>query len=180
VLSPIKLQKKKFMGNCKDDRTEKIMGLEFATVYLNEASQITYGARNMLLTRLAQKSPLALKEYIDANPPTTAHWLYRVFEDGVDPTSAAPLDRARYATMRLNPDGNRANLSPEYMAQLEALPERERRRFMLGEYQQAVDGALWRMDVKRHGKVTPSEGGQAAKNDPFLRNGFTMAFMLNG
>ncbi|MBL7239155.1 AAA family ATPase, partial [Komagataeibacter rhaeticus] len=34
--------------------------------------------------------------------------------------------------------------------------------------------------VKRHGKVTPSEGGQAAKNDPFLRNGFTMAFMLNG
>ncbi|WP_258367976.1 transposase, partial [Komagataeibacter oboediens] len=32
--------------------------------------------------------------------------------------------------------------------------------------------------VKRHGKVTPSEGGQAAKNDPFLRNGFTMAFML--
>ncbi len=39
----------------------------------------------------------------------------------------------------------------------------------------------WRVPtVKRHGKVTPSEGGQAAKNDPFLRNGFTMAFMLNG
>ncbi|WP_264996674.1 hypothetical protein [Komagataeibacter intermedius] len=36
-----------------------------------------------------------------------------------------------------------------------------------------------RETVKRHEKVTPSEGGQAAKNDPFLRNGFTMAFMLN-
>ncbi|ARW15786.1 phage terminase large subunit [Komagataeibacter europaeus] len=152
-----------FGGLDDDDRTEKILGLEFATVYLNEASQITYGARNMLLTRLAQKSPLALKEYIDANPPTTAHWLYRVFEDGVDPTSAAPLDRARYATMRLNPDGNRANLSPEYMAQLEALPERERRRFMLGEYQQAVDGALWRMeDFRRAAAVTPATRGRVA------------------
>jgi len=152
-----------FGGLDDEDRTEKILGLEFATVYLNEASQVTYGARNMLLTRLAQKSPLALKEYIDANPPTTAHWLYRVFEDGVDPTSGAPLDRARYATMRLNPDGNRANLSPEYMAQLEALPERERRRFMLGEYQQAVDGALWRMeDFRRAAAVTPATRASVA------------------
>ncbi|WP_193731816.1 phage terminase large subunit [Komagataeibacter sp. FXV3] len=154
-----------FGGLDDEDRTEKILGLEFATVYLNEASQITYGARNMLLTRLAQKSPLALKEYIDANPPTTAHWLYRVFEDGVDPTSAAPLDRARYATMRLNPDGNRANLSPQYMAQLEALPERERRRFMLGEYQQAVDGALWRLeDFRRAAPVTPATRGRVARD----------------
>ncbi|MBL7237716.1 MAG: DNA packaging protein [Komagataeibacter hansenii] len=147
-----------FGGLDDEDRTEKILGLEFATVYLNEASQITYGARNMLLTRLAQKTPLALKEYIDANPPTTAHWLYRVFEQGVEPVSGAPLPgRDRYATMRLNPDGNRANLSAGYLAQLEALPERERRRFMLGEYQQAVDGALWRMeDFRRDAPVTPA------------------------
>ncbi|MDT8871913.1 phage terminase large subunit [Komagataeibacter rhaeticus] len=61
-----------FGGLDDEERTEKILGLEFATVYLNEASQITYGARNMLLTRLAQKSPLALKEYVDANPPPPA------------------------------------------------------------------------------------------------------------
>ncbi|MGY6771050.1 hypothetical protein OQZ28_15420, partial [Komagataeibacter sp. NFXK3] len=42
------------------------------------------------------------------------------------------------------------------------------------------ESLVLRLGVKRHGKVTPSEGGQAAKNDPFLRNGFTMAFMLNG
>ncbi|MCE2574375.1 phage terminase large subunit [Komagataeibacter sp. FNDCR2] len=152
-----------FGGLDDEDRTEKILGLEFATVYLNEASQITYGARNMLLTRLAQKSPLALKEYIDANPPTTAHWLYRVFEDGVEPTSGAPLDRAAYATMRLNPDGNRANLSAQYLAQLAALPERERRRFVLGEYQQAVDGALWRMeDFHRAAPITPTSRNAVA------------------
>ncbi|WP_194285601.1 phage terminase large subunit [Komagataeibacter medellinensis] len=152
-----------FGGLDDEDRTEKILGLEFATVYLNEASQITYGARNMLLTRLAQKSPLALKEYIDANPPTTSHWLYRVFEEGVEPTSGTPLDRARYATMQLNPAGNRANLSAQYLTQLEALPERERRRFMLGEYQHAVDGALWRMeDLARAAPVTPATRASVA------------------
>ncbi|MGS0646889.1 phage terminase large subunit [Komagataeibacter melomenusus] len=147
-----------FGGLDDEERTEKILGLEFATVYLNEASQVTYGARNMLLTRLAQKSPLALKEYIDANPPTTAHWLYRVFEAGIEPSSGQPLPQpACYATMQLNPEGNRANLSAEYLAQLAALPERERRRFVLGEYQQAVDGALWRLeDFRRAAAITPA------------------------
>ncbi|MCE2563648.1 phage terminase large subunit [Komagataeibacter sp. FNDCF1] len=152
-----------FGGLDDEERTEKILGLEFATVYLNEASQITYGARNMLLTRLAQKSPLALKEYIDANPPTTSHWLYRVFEEGVEPTSGAPLERARYATMQLNPAGNRANLSAEYLAQLEALPERERRRFLWGEYQHAVEGALWRIeDFTRTTAITPATQASVA------------------
>ncbi|MDT8871914.1 hypothetical protein RAA17_14270 [Komagataeibacter rhaeticus] len=74
----------------------------------------------------------------------------------MEPTSGTPLDRARHATMQLNPAGNRANLSAEYMAQLAALPERERRRFMEGEYQHAVDGALWRMeDFARAAAIAP-------------------------
>lgn len=81
-----------FFGGLDDEqRTEKILGLEFATVYLNEASQITYAARNMLLTRLAQRCGLVVKEYIDANPPTMDHWLYGLFEQGIEPKSGEPL-----------------------------------------------------------------------------------------
>ncbi|GBQ21673.1 phage terminase large subunit [Tanticharoenia sakaeratensis] len=139
-----------FGGLDDQERTEKILGLEFATVYLNEASQISYGARNILLTRLAQRCGLATREYIDANPPSTSHWLYKMFEEGIEPKSGAPIaDFSRYATMLLNPDVNRANLSPDYLERLEALPERERRRFLLGEYQTAVDGALWRVESFR-------------------------------
>lgn len=136
-----------FHGLDSSDRTEKILGLEFATVYMNEASQISYAARNMLLTRLAQKSPLALKEYIDANPPTTSHWLYSLFEKKIEPKSGEPLKYPEsYQTMQINPDANRENLSPEYLAQLEALPEKERQRFLFGNYQTAIDGALWSLD----------------------------------
>ncbi|GBR23100.1 phage terminase large subunit [Komagataeibacter nataicola] len=145
-----------FHGLDSSDRTEKILGLEFATVYLNEASQIGYGARNMLLTRLAQKSSLNVKEYIDANPPTTSHWLYSLFERKVEPKSGEPLpDPADYATMQINPDSNRDNLSPEYLKQLESLPEKERQRFLFGNYQTAIEGALWTLDrIRREAAIT--------------------------
>ncbi|WP_255563551.1 phage terminase large subunit [Mucilaginibacter rivuli] len=37
------------------DRTEKILGMEFLTVFLNEASQISYEAYTTIKTRLAQR-----------------------------------------------------------------------------------------------------------------------------
>ena len=133
-----------FHGLDSEDRTEKILGLEFATVYLNEASQISYSARNILLTRLAQKTSIAPKEYIDANPPSTSHWLHDLFEKKIEPKSGEPLANPdAFATMRINPDSNKANLTPEYLAFLESLPERERIRFRDGNYQSAVQGALW-------------------------------------
>lgn len=144
-----------FMGLDSADRTEKILGLEFATVYLNEASQISYQSRNMLLTRLAQKTSLKPKEYIDANPPSMSHWLYLLFEQKVEPKSGEPLAAPdNFATMQINPDANRANLTPEYIESLESLPERERRRFLFGEYQSAVEGALWTLDGFR--RVAPA------------------------
>jgi len=143
-----------FGGLDDEQRTEKILGLEFATVYLNEASQISYVSRNMLLTRLAQKCGLAVKEYIDANPPSVGHWLYALFEAGIEPKSGEPVsERIYYATMILNPEANRDNLSEDYLARLEALPERERRRFLHGEYQSVVDGALWRLESFRRDAV---------------------------
>ncbi|GBQ88323.1 phage terminase large subunit [Asaia krungthepensis] len=137
-----------FGGLDDSTRTEKILGLEFATIYLNEASQISYSARNMLLTRLAQRCALKTREYIDANPPTTDHWLYALFEGGIEPRSGMQHgDPSLFASMIMNPEQNRANLSEVYLQQLDALPERERRRFLLGEYQSVIEDALWRLDM---------------------------------
>lgn len=148
-----------FGGLDDSARTEKILGLEFATIYLNEASQISYNARNMLLTRLAQRCALTPREYIDANPPATDHWLYALFESGVEPRSGIRhADPGLYASLVMNPEHNRVNLSEAYLDQLEALPERERRRFLLGEYQTVVEGALWHMECfRRDAPVTDQE-----------------------
>ena len=147
-----------FGGLDDAERTEKILGLEFSTIFLNECSQISFDARNKALTRLAQKSSLALKFYYDCNPPNKAHWTYRLFEMLVDPKSGAALaNPGDYASLLMNPDANRANLAAAYISQLEGLPTKERDRFLLGKFLAQVDGALWTADMIGNHRVAPAQ-----------------------
>ena len=142
-----------FGGLDDKERTEKILGQEYATLFLNEISQIPYGSRNLALTRLAQLStyerdgkqiPLRLKAYYDCNPPSKAHWGYVLFHEKKDPESKKPLpDQHDYSWLRLNPGDNRQNLPADYLQTLESLPTRMRKRFLLGEYAEVAPGALW-------------------------------------
>lgn len=135
-----------FGGLDDKDRTEKILGQEFATIYLNEASQITYPSRNKLVTRLAQNTALKLREYADCNPPNMGHWLYQMYGLKLEPLQRTPLmDPENYVSMQLNPTDN-PHLPAEFIAQLDALPEKDKRRFKDGEFLPMVDGALWTYD----------------------------------
>lgn len=128
------------------ERTEKILGLEFSTIYLNEASQIPFTSFQLAQTRLAQKSTLHNKFYIDCNPPTKSHWIYQFFIKKIDPVSNMPHRQPdNYVSMRLNPEGNRQNLSSDYIEDvLGSLSERQRQRFLLGEFLDDNPYALWK------------------------------------
>ena len=92
-----------WLGGLDDKlRTEKILGNEYASIFFNEVSQISLGARNTALTRLAQRCPytnpltgdeevLKLKAFYDCNPPSKAHWIYKLFHKRQDPDSNKPL-----------------------------------------------------------------------------------------
>ena len=147
-----------WIGGLDDkERTEKILGKEFATLYLNEASQIPLNSRNLAVTRLAQKCSydkngqmvdLALKMFYDCNPPSKAHWIYQMFYRGMDPdTKRALHDPENYAHLTMNPTDNAANLPADYIASLESLGVRMRNRFLLGQYGDAAAGALWSEEV---------------------------------
>lgn len=144
-----------FGGLDENDRVEKVLGQEHATIYLNEGSQIPFNSRNYALTRLAQRAiqriegqpetQLPLREYVDCNPPSKRHWLYQVFHLGKDPESglALPPDGGSYAHFQLNPQDNLANIDPEYLSTLKSLPARLQRRFLLGQYAEATPNALF-------------------------------------
>jgi phage terminase large subunit-like protein len=87
--------------------------------------------------------------YYDENPPSMAHWSYPMFMEGVEPIARTPLDRTDYATMQINPRDNIQNLDPATLKALESLPEKDRKRFLEGEFQANVVGALWSYDVIR-------------------------------
>lgn len=134
-----------FGGLDEKERTEKILGQEYATLFLNECSQIPWGSRNMAITRLAQMTDrLRLKAYYDCNPPAETHWTYRAFMDHVDPDTRVQIKaHDAYAVLKLNPTDNQENLPVEYLTEMENLPDRMRRRFWLGMFGSAQDNALW-------------------------------------
>jgi phage terminase large subunit-like protein len=143
-----------FAGLDDKDRTEKILGMEFATLYFNECSQIPYSSVAMAMTRLAQKAEqkidgrdpvlLKLRAFFDCNPPPKSHWTYRLFIEKRDPeTRNGVVNADDYVSFQINPRDNQDNLSPEYIRQLEALPARMRVRFLEGRFADANPNALF-------------------------------------
>jgi len=157
-----------FGGLDEKDRVEKILGMEFATLFFNECSQIPYASVEVAMTRLAQKvmvsvqglppQPMALKALYDENPPDKSHWSYRLFEQKVDPITRKPLaNPERYASIQLNPRDNLENLSKEYVASLENLSARMRMRFLDGRFRDANPSALFPDEHIERWRVTDGE-----------------------
>jgi hypothetical protein len=137
-----------FGGLDDKERTEKILGQEYATVYLNECSQIPWASRNMAMTRLAQNTPLRLKAYYDCNPPGMAHWTYRLFIEKRDPDRRTPVaDVEDFNSLVMNPRDNQENLPETYLKQLEGMSEAMRRRFLLGQFADMSESALWTLEL---------------------------------
>ena len=144
-----------FAGLDDKERTEKILGMEFATLYLNECSQIPYSSVETAITRLAQKATqsatditpaqnLKPRVYYDCNPPNKAHWAYRIFKEKRNPENKRDLPNPDdYLCMQINPVDNTENLSDGYLATLQNLSARSRKRFLDGEFADATPNALF-------------------------------------
>ena len=134
-----------FGGLDDKERTEKVLGNEYATIFLNECSQIGLTARNTVITRLAQNCGLALKCYYDENPPVQTHWTHRLF---IEKREATPpygklVHPESYAALQMNPADNVENLPATYLIELQSLPARERLRFWEGRFGAIGENALW-------------------------------------
>lgn len=154
-----------FGGLDDKERTEKILGMEFATLYLNEASQIPWASVGVAITRLAQKAmqvvsgraerELKPRMYYDCNPPSKSHWSYKQFIQKRDPETGEPIKNPdEYAAFQINPSDNVANLSVGYLATLSGLSARLRKRFSAGEFADANPNALFFDEVIDRWRVT--------------------------
>lgn len=143
-----------WIGGLDDkERVEKILGLEYSTIYFNECSQISYHAINTAKTRLAEKNKLKKKFYYDQNPPNKRHWSYWLWERHFDPEKEKPVNEKDYVSILMNPMDNLENIDEEYLEILEDMPEDKRQRFLLGLYTDADDGQVYyEFDRDKHVK----------------------------
>ena len=144
-----------FAGVDGEERVDKILGKEFATIYFNESSEIGYEAVNTVLTRLAQRTALRNRAYFDCNPAGKSHWSYKLFVEKRDPVSGLALPFPQnYASMQLNPAENRENLPEGYLEEtLAGLSERQRLRFLEGRWLDDFAGALWTQEMIERDRV---------------------------
>lgn len=142
-----------FAGLDDKERTEKVLGMEFATIHFNECSQIPLSSINVAITRLAQSveqkvdervKPLKPRVYYDENPPSKAHWTYKQFIQKLDPETGEGLRHPDdYAWFKINPHDNRENIAEDYLETLSGMSARFRKRFLDGEFADATAGALF-------------------------------------
>ncbi len=133
-----------WIGGLDDEaRVEKILGKEYSTMYFNECSQIPYTSIQIALTRLAEKSGLKNKAYYDENPPTKRHWSYWIFIKKVEPLESKAIKAENYSSLLMNPKDNMENINDEYLELLDSLDDRQKARFLLGEFIDGDEGNVY-------------------------------------
>jgi hypothetical protein len=130
------------------ERTEKMLGNEYATIFLNEGSQISYDPYEMITTRLNPPVGLKGKIIVDYNPPSISHWGYKMFHlrrfpDGRD------VPENDYGKIQMNPKDNKF-ISKEYLETLSLLSASKRQRFEHGAYS-LDNGSLWKRGWIKYG-----------------------------
>lgn len=128
------------------ERVDKILGQEFATIYVNESHDVDYQTVEKLQTRLSQNFGGVNRFICDLNPTTKAHWTHKLFIEGVNPKTGEPLAKPDdYAWIQMNPQDNAENLPADYIeTKLETLRGQERARFLLGDYSSTDDLLVFR------------------------------------
>lgn len=143
-----------FNGLDDEKQADKILGTEYSTIYFNESSEISYNNITTVLSRLAQNVGLKPKAWFDCNPPHISHWLYKWVIDRKDPISEEPIKFA-FPYLQMNPVDNKSNLPEGYIEEtLASLPEKQRLRFLHGNFQADDERALWRREWITRNRVS--------------------------
>lgn len=133
-----------FIGVDNSVGLDKILGMELSTLWLNEISQLNYATYTILKTRLAQKSGLANRIFLDLNPTSKLFWGYKLFIEGIDPKDKTLVKHPeQYCSFKMNPEDNEANIDKDYIEMLSELPKEERVRFYEGDFAEVEEGALF-------------------------------------
>ena len=128
--------------------------MEFSTIYFNEASELDYSSVQIALSRLAEKNMLKKRVWFDFNPPSKSHWSYWLFIKKLDPIESEPLRNPDdYGHLLMNPKDNLENIDEDYLSILEAMPARDRERFLNGTFSDESEGqAYYSFSRERHVK----------------------------
>jgi terminase large subunit-like protein len=142
-------------GLDSEERTERILGTEYASAFIDECSQVSWASAEIVHSRVAQKCGLPLKILYAENPPLVTHWSYRLFiQKRAAESPHRPIEHPqRWAAIQINPVDNADNLAPVYLEGLRTGSSRQRLRFYDGRFGDAGEAALWTLELIERNRV---------------------------
>nr|WP_244650008.1 phage terminase large subunit [Sphingomonas sp. CFBP 13706] len=137
-----------FMGL---DDPEKVRGLKFSTVMVNEANQVDYKTIVTLRGRLSEEIKtvdgpmLETKMLFDLNPTVKSSWDYQAFVEGVIPDERTPIGNhaKTYRYLTINAIDNKPNLPASLFEDFESMSDEQRRRDEHGMWSEDNPSALF-------------------------------------
>jgi hypothetical protein len=155
-----------FMGL---DDPDKVRGLKFSSIMLNEANFVSYQTVMTLRGRLSESvrtfdpisnkfgPTLVNKMFFDLNPTTKTSWDYQVFVEGVIPGEGTPIPNHRklYRYLTINAIDNKANLPDTLFEDFGSMTEEQRRRDEHGMWSEDNPYALFNLSRIKRTPVDP-------------------------
>ena len=142
-----------FSGLDDAERIERLFGMEYLTVWINEVSQIKTFTPvvSTLIFRLRQNAivektgEVAKKKFIfDCNPPTRSHFTYKRFIKGIGEDGKPLANPDDWQAIMLNTKDNIKVVGEDYVSQMrENLSLRDQRRMIDGEFLDDTEGSLF-------------------------------------
>lgn len=151
-----------FFDGLDENRMTKVLGDEFNTILINECNEdgLSYGQVSTLLSRLRAKSEtvdgrvLKNKMFFDCNPRFYSDWEYKAFIQKVNPEDGDALHNAdQWIAFKMEPEANQANLHEDYIDSLNAGSAASRRRYVLGEWSDENQNALFTETMFRDTRI---------------------------
>lgn len=103
------------------DKVSRIMSTEYDTIFIAEATEITFDDFDPLLTRLRNYKMPWQQVIMDCNPASPAHWIYRRAQQG-------------HLLMLQSKHADNPSVRPQYLARLQSLTGTRYQRLYLGNW----------------------------------------------
>lgn len=133
-------------------RMDKVLGRDFATIGMDEVSEIGYGHFDLLLGRLMPPKGMRGLMLLAQNPGNRRHWTHKVFHEGKFP-DGRDVPQDQFTKILMNPDDN-PHVPPEYFKNLDLMSLERQKRFRYGEYSDD-QGSLWKRGYFHYEKNLP-------------------------
>jgi hypothetical protein len=143
-----------FFNGLDENRGDKVLGDEFATIWFNECNAFSYGQVSKLFSRLRQNITMSNgkllknKMFFDCNPRWFTDWDYRAFIEKVNPATGDSWEKPEeWAALFMDTIHNQQNLSLDYIDSLKLGTPEDVQRFFTGYWGNSSTNSLFTPDV---------------------------------